>query len=99
MFPCSSEFNPDDSPLPVCENAVSAKVNPHAKGLFRLEESVALSQHRVRDHTPTFKESGPFYFLALYPAADADWVQYFTVSPLRLKVKSIPARSGRSEWA
>lgn len=53
---------------------VSAKVNPRAEGLSRLEESVALSQHEVRDHTPTFKESRPFYFLALYPAADADGV-------------------------
>lgn len=72
---------------------LSAEVNLHAKGLFRLEESVALSLHGVRDHTPTFMESRPFYFLALYPAADADWVQYFTVSPLKLKVKSIPAQS------
>ncbi len=87
-------LNPADSSQPVGENVVSAKVKPRAKGLFRLDESGALSQHRVRDHTPTFMESRPFYFLALYPAADAEWGQSFTVSPLRLKVKSIPAQTG-----
>lgn len=76
---------------PVCESTVSAKVNPHAKGLFGLEESVALSKHRVRDHGPSFRESGPFYFLTLYPAAHAGWAQYLAVSPLRLEVKLIPA--------
>lgn len=93
-----SEFNPADSALPARYNVISDKVNPYAKGLFRLEESVALPQHRVRDQTPTFMESRPFYFHVLYPAADADWVQYFTVSPLRLKVKSIPDQNGRIEW-
>lgn len=28
---------------------------------LRLEESAGLCQHRVRDHTPTFMESRPFY--------------------------------------
>lgn len=88
-----------DSTLSVCENVVSAKVNPHAKGLVRLEESVALSQKRVRDHTTTFMASRPFYFLTLCPAADADQVLYFTVSLLKLKVKSIPAQSGRFRMA
>lgn len=39
----------------------SLEVNPRAKGPLRLEESAGLCQHRVRDHTATFMESGPFY--------------------------------------
>lgn len=74
MVPLLVRVQSADSPLPACEIVVSAKVNPRAEGLSRLEESVALSQRKVRDHTPTFKESRPFYFLALYPAADADCV-------------------------
>lgn len=81
IFDFAARQSPDEFTLPACESVVSAKVNPHARGLLRLEESVALSQHRVRDHTPIFKESRPFYFLTLYPAADANWVQCFTVSP------------------
>lgn len=54
--------SPADFTLLVCESVVSAKVNPHARGLFRLEGSVALSQHRVRDHTPTFKERRAILF-------------------------------------
>lgn len=44
-------------------------VNPCAKGLVRLDGSVALSQLKVRGHIATFKGSGPFYFLLLYQAA------------------------------
>lgn len=54
IFGFTARQSPDDFTLPACESVVSAKVNPHARGLLRLEESVALSHHRVRDHTPSF---------------------------------------------
>lgn len=50
---------------PAFENVFCTEVNPHAKGLCRLEESIALSQLRVRDHTLTFIDCRPFCFLAL----------------------------------
>lgn len=46
---------------------------------------------------PSFMGNEPFCFQALLPAADADWVQNFMVSPLRLEAKSIPNYGGPFE--
>lgn len=73
------------------------KVNPHAKGLLRLEGSVALSQRRVRDHAATFpRGAARLRSCSLCTAADAGGRDGFAVSSTpptlqSLEVKSIPA--------